>query len=185
MTIEESPSTTKAISRGKGKLTKRQFAALVKNTATYASSMLSMLHFGDALAQATGQPPDDEEDLAMYVARLRHLQSAAPVIGLYDYSRGLMANLLRLQDAPIEHGRKGGKAAAPGRKMASNTAVTPKQQRRRGRFESLRAVGMNDARALDMIAAEDKCTVAAVRQSLAATGLAISTKSNQGRHRAP
>ena len=100
MKVEKRPPTLGQIRRGEVKLTKRQIVALEKDSksiASYASGMSSIFDLADALAQATGEPYREDEDLPTYVARVRHHQSAAAPLRLYESLLAALENTRRQQ----------------------------------------------------------------------------------------
>ena len=75
-------------------------------------------------------------------------------------------------------GAIGGTTASAGNKRPSGH--TPTQDRRAARLAEMRALGIDDARALNTMATEDGCSAMAIRQSLTKAGVVVSTKARQG-----
>ena len=183
--------TAAAYMRGDGTRKQRaQFeeaiAALIPRIGEHVTDSIEA---ANALAQATGAQIDGDEDLQMLIDRAKDDPRTVGVLALMGTIQALRRDTHDLKDAPRKAaaahgatgGKIGGKMAAAGNKKPNG--LTHIMDRRKSRFEALKALGMDDGKVLKQIAREDGCSPEAVRQSLKSAGVPVSTKDRQGRRR--
>lgn len=185
--MKKKPLTLGAYVRGKG--AKREREALAQAVAQAleraGQDAAIIINGAQVLAQATGADIPLDDDLQTFVERVRDVPTAAPVLALLRATTTALVAGRTEQDASRKvsamYGASGGKQTAAGNKKPSGLTTT--QARRAARFDALKAVGMDDARALKKISNEEKCSESAVRQSLRKAGRTVSTKARQGARR--
>jgi hypothetical protein len=178
--------------RGGGtKRQRTQFEKVMRHAMQYIPDRVTTIdNAAKALAQATGVAIDPDDDLPSLIDRIRDDPRAAPILALLGVIERALSTVRDMQQIPSKIGSKGGSEKS--KQDKTSKGLTEKQARRKRMFYTLVNSGHSHAEALnamqkaearDPSAKKDKVviTINALRQSLKAAGVSVSTSERRGR----